>query len=113
MLSMIALQVDRSYMEGASQGASVAGEATVVAKPGYAVGGVNTRTGLLLDAFQLVFMKYENGRLGPRDTYPSGWLGNPRGGNLQNASGNGKIVAGIHGSTNKREINSLGLVVAE
>jgi hypothetical protein len=106
-------QVDRSYVDGASQGAAVAGEATVVAKPGYAVGGVNTRTGLLLDGFQLVFMKYEDGRLDPKDTYTSGWLGNPRGGNLKNVSGNGKIVAGIHGSTNKRQINSLGLVVAE
>jgi hypothetical protein len=106
-------QVDRSYVEGASQGASVAGEATVVAKPGYAVGGVNTRTGLLLDAFQLVFMKYEKGRLNPKDSYTSDWLGNPRGGNLKNVSGNGKIVAGVFGTTNKREINSLGLVVAE
>ena len=106
-------QVDRSYVEGASQGAPVAGEATVVAKPGYAVGGVNTRTGLLLDAFQLVFMKYENGRLDPKESYTSGWLGNPRGGNLKNVSGNGKIVAGVFGLTNKREINSLGLVVAE
>ena len=106
-------QLDRSYVEGASQGAPVAGEASVVAKPGYAVGGVNTRTGLLLDAFQLVFMKYENGRLDPKDSYASGWLGNPRGGNLKNVSGNGKIVAGVFGTTNKREINSLGLVVAE
>ncbi len=68
-------QVDRSYVEGASQGAPVAGEATVVAKPGYAVGGVNTRTGLLLDAFQLVFIEMMKGRLDPKDSYTSGWLG--------------------------------------
>jgi hypothetical protein len=106
-------QVDQQYVEGARQGAPVDGEATVVAKPGYAVGGVNTRTGLLLDAFQLVFMKFKNGRLDTKDSYASAWLGNPRGGNLKNVSGGGKIVAGIHGTTNQREVNSLGLVVAE
>jgi hypothetical protein len=106
-------QVDRSYVDGERQGAPIEGETTVVAKPGYAVGGVNTRTGLLLDAFQLVFMKYNNGRLDRGDSYTSGWLGDPRGGNLKNVSANGKVVVGIHGSTNNREINSLGLVVAQ
>jgi hypothetical protein len=106
-------QVDRAYVEGDRLGAPVEGEATVVAKPGYAVGAVNTRTGLVLDAFQLVFMKYKDGRLDARDTYTSAWLGNPRGGNLKNVSGGGKIVAGLHGTTSQREVNSLGLVVAE
>ena len=85
---------------GTRQGAPIDGEATVVAKPGYAVGGVNARIGLLVDAFQLVFMKYKNGRLDPKDSYLSAWLGDPSGGNLKNISGGGKIVAGVHGVTN-------------
>ncbi len=106
-------QAASAYVEGERRGAPVDGETTIVAKPGYAVGGVNARIGLLVDAFQLVFMKYKNGKLDPKDTYVSAWIGDPRGGNLKNVSGNGKIVAGIHGVTNQREVNSLGLVVAE
>ena len=77
------------------------------------MGAVNTRAGLLLDAFQLVFMKFENGKLDAGDSYTSAWLGDPKGGNLKNVSGNGKIVAGFHGVANQREVNSLGLVVAD
>jgi hypothetical protein len=106
-------QAGASYVKGTRHGAPVEGEITVVAKPGYAVGGVNTRAGLLLDAVQLVFMKYQDGHLDPNDSYASAWLGDPTGGNLKNVSGEGKIIAGFHGVTNQREVNSLGLVVAD
>ena len=85
----------------------------VVARPGYAVGAINTRTGLLLDAFQLVFMKLKNGRLDPDDSYMTNWLGDPRGGGPRDALGAGKLVIGIHGRSNGREINGLGLLVVE
>ena len=81
--------------------------------PGYAVGAINTHTGLLLDAFQFVFMRFENGKLDPNDCYSSSWLGDPRGGNPASASGGGKIVVGVHGRSNGREINALGLVFTE
>jgi hypothetical protein len=58
-------------------------------------------------------MKYKNGRLDTKDSYTSGWLGNPKGGNPRSVSGNGKIVAGFHGTASTRELSSLGLVVAE
>jgi hypothetical protein len=85
----------------------------VVARPGFAVGAINTHTGLLLDSFQVVFMRFKNGRLDARDSYTTDWLGDPRGGGAGTATGQGKLVVGIHGRSNCREVNALGLLVAE
>jgi hypothetical protein len=106
-------QTGTSFVQAPRRGAQVALADTVLAQPGYAVGGINTRTGLLLDAFQLVFMKVKGSRLDPNDSYASDWFGDPRGGNPAAVTGGGKFVAGIVGLTNGREINALGLVVAE
>jgi len=106
-------QTAGSYVEGKPYGRDIPVSVTVVARPGYAVGAINTRTGLLLDAFQLVFMRFKDGKLDPSDNYLSSWLGDPRGGGSATVSGEGKFVIGVHGRSNGREINALGLVVAE
>ncbi|MHC5541611.1 hypothetical protein ACYOEI_25600, partial [Singulisphaera rosea] len=106
-------QLGHAYSEGNRHGAPLDTSVTLVARPGFAVGAINTRTGLLLDALQVVFMKFKDGRLDPADSYLSPWLGDPRGGNLASVSGDGKLVSGIHGRSNGREINALGLVVHE
>jgi hypothetical protein len=106
-------QAGSRYVGGRRYGKDVPPSITVVAKPGYAVGAINTRTGLFLDAFQLVFMKYDDGQLDPNDSYSSNWLGDPRGGGDGKASGDGNLVVGIHGRTSGREVDMLGLVVAE
>ena len=103
-----------AYVDGKQLGASIAPSVTVVARPGYAIGAINTRTGLLVDAFQIVFMRFKAaGRLDTADSYTSEWLGDARGGNPATASGGGKLVVGVHGRSNGREVNALGLVVAE
>jgi hypothetical protein len=104
-------QVDQAYVVGARAGMEMEPTATVVARPGYAVGAIHVRAGMLLDAFQLVFMRVRDGRLDAADAYQSEWLGDPRGGNLGEVSGSGRPVVGLHGKTNGREINALGLVV--
>jgi hypothetical protein len=106
-------QGKRSLINGRRHGRNIPTMVRVVARPGYAVGAINTRTGLLLDAFQLVFMKLKNGRLDPDDSYTSNWLGDPRGGGSGSASSDGRPVIGIHGRTNGREVNMLGLVVTD
>jgi hypothetical protein len=58
-------------------------------------------------------MKYQDGKLDPSDSYTSDWLGDPRGGGDRSASSDGKPVVGIHGRSNGREVNMLGLVLAE
>jgi hypothetical protein len=42
-------------------------ETMVVAKPGYAVGALRTRTGLTVDSFEIVFMRIKGERLDPND----------------------------------------------
>jgi hypothetical protein len=106
-------QEGRSYRQGDHVGATLPMVGTVVARPGYAVGAINTRTGLLLDAVQLVFMRIKGGRLDPSDSYESSWLGDPRGGGSGIVSGYGKLVVGMHGITTRREVNALGLVISD
>jgi hypothetical protein len=102
-----------TYQEGESKGAPIPGETTVMARPGYAIGGVRVRSELMVDAIQVVFMKYKDGRLNPSDSYGSAWLGDPRVGNLKYVTGEGKVVVGIRGATDGRALNALGLVAAE
>jgi hypothetical protein len=106
-------QDGNAYIEGQRSGRDIPPSMMLVARPGYAVGAINTRTGLTVDAFQVVFMRFKEGQLDPGDSYTSDWLGDPRGGGPANATGGGKLVVGIHGRSNGREINALGLLVAE
>jgi hypothetical protein len=106
-------QVGNRYIPGKRHGKPVRPAQTVVAKPGYAVGAIHTRTGLTVDAFQVEFMRFKDGQLDPDDSYMTNWLGDPRGGSPRYCSGEGKLIVGIHGRSNGREINALGLLVAE
>jgi hypothetical protein len=106
-------QSGETYQEGESKGAPIPGTTTVMARPGYAISGVRVRSELIVDAIQVVFMKYKDGRLVPTDSYGSAWLGDPRVGNLKYVTGEGKPVVGIHGATDGRALNALGLVVTE
>ena len=106
-------QVGSSYVEGQIFGANVPTSVTVVAKPGYAIGAINVHAGLLVDSFQIVFAKFKNGKFEPRDNYRSDWIGDSRGGGSKSASGEGRPIIGIHGRSNGREINALGLLVFE
>ncbi|RUL82930.1 hypothetical protein [Tautonia sociabilis] len=91
----------------------IIGAGAAVARPGYAVGAIETKAGLLLDAFRFVFMRIDGDGLDPADWYRSDWLGDPGGGGPGAVSGDGKLVIGLIGLSNGREINALGLVVAE
>lgn len=82
------------YEEKAHQGA---GYTRVLAKPGYAVGAVNVRTKKYVNAIQLVFMKLTpNGRLDPKDSYTSAWLGQEKVGTKETKlGGDGRLVIGV------------------
>jgi hypothetical protein len=107
-------QVGSAYSEGTQFGKDdPRAVVTVVARPGYAVGAINTHSGMMVDAFQVVFMRFKDGQLDPGDSYTTDWLGDSRGGGPGSATGEGKLVVGIHGRTNGRVIFGLGLLVAE
>jgi hypothetical protein len=107
-------QAGKNYIEGKRIGLNdPVSSVTVVGRPGYAVGAINTHAGLWLDSFQIVFMRFKDGQLDPEDSYTTDWLANSRGGSPGSASGEGKLVVGVHGRSNDRVVNSLGLLVAE
>ncbi len=106
-------QEGQTYVDGSPFGKEIPMEMTILARPGYAIGGIHTRTGLTVDAFRVIFMRFHNGRLDPGDAYMSDWLGDPRGGSPKTILSAAKPVIGIHGRTNGREINMLGLLAAE
>jgi hypothetical protein len=83
----------------------------IVAKPGYAVGAVRMHAGLIIDGFDAVFMRVENGRLDPQDTEISPWAGDPIGGNPRKVATDGRVAVGVNLIVNDRDIETLGLVV--
>ncbi len=99
----------KSYYQGRIYGEMVGPVATVVARPGYAVGGLVTHTGLTLDGFGIVFMKVNGEQLDVGDSYNSPWIGDRKGGSPANVNTNGSIIVGIHGRSGK-EVNGLSLI---
>jgi hypothetical protein len=79
----------------------------VVARPGYAVGAVKARAGLVLNAVQLVFYRIDGERLDPTDRYDSPWVGSD-GGGMNELDGRGDPITGIFG-TWEEDLLSIGL----
>ena len=98
----------KNYYAGRIYGAPGGPVTTVVARPGYAVGGLVTHTGLTVDGFGIVFMKVDGDRLDPDDTYNSPWIGDRKGGSPGEVTTKGGLVVGLQGRA-KNEVNALGL----
>ena len=105
-------RVKNKQVNGKRWGGLLGKETTEVAKPGFAVGAINTHTGLTVDGFEMVFMKIDGDRLDPEDSYKSPWLGDERGGSPRDVSSEGKIPVGLQGRAGK-EVCGLGLIVEE
>src|ERR1043166_4810820 len=97
---------------GAWIGKPPANPITTKARPGYIVGAVDLRTGLLMDGFALRFVRLEDGHLDVVDNYQGEWIGG-QGGNPGTIGGSGVLTVGIYGRTDHEGIPcSLGLVAA-
>jgi hypothetical protein len=103
-------RVGEKLVNGERRGGLLGKETTTVAKPGYAVGAINTHTGLTVDGFEMVFMKIDGDRLDSSDSYTSPWLGDEKGGSPRDVSSDGKIPVGLQGRAGK-EVYALGLIV--
>jgi hypothetical protein len=89
------------------------GPAQVLAKEGYAVGGLALDTSDLVHAVRVVFVRQKpDGSLDPADTYTSDWLGAPAGNPPQTLTSGQSPILGIHGRKGA-VIDALGLVVGE
>jgi hypothetical protein len=82
----------------------------VVARTGYAVGGITIRSGLNINGFELTFMRISGRALDPEQSYTSDWVGDRTGGGERSLSGDGAAVVGVHGSQDVEHISSLGLI---
>jgi hypothetical protein len=89
-----------SQTEGNWHGPGEGTSETIVARPGYAVGALTVRTGLVLNGIQVTFMRVdgEGKRLSEADRYDTDWYGASGGaGRTYTSSGNGKSIVGIQG----------------
>lgn len=100
-------QVGTGYAIGARQGKEGGEEQEVIARPGYAVGAINARAGLVLNAVQLVFYRVNQQRLDPNDQYASDWIG-CEGGGPSTLDGKGGPITGIFG-TWQDDLVSIGI----
>jgi len=98
------------------QEALTAPGADVLAKPGYAVGGLvvnhNPATKEVL-AVQVIFMRMENGRLSTADQYRSDWIADASGGASETVLGaSGELVLGLFG---RQGVNTaaIGLILED
>jgi hypothetical protein len=83
----------------------------VVAKPGYAVGGIisgGAEGAARGKAFKVVFMRIAGTGLDTADTYQSPWLGEKGGGEVK-MGGDGSYVVGIQGRS-ASDIDAFGLI---
>lgn len=99
---------NRHYV-GRIHGQVVGPVTMVVARPGYAIGGLVTHTGLTVDGFGIVFMKVDGDRLNPGDTYNSQWIGDVKGGSPGQVMSDGTMIVGLQGRSGN-EVFALGLI---
>ena len=98
----------RVLYEGTLHGDPVGETTTIVAKDGYGVGKLATRTGASLDGFRMTFMKLHGGGLDSSDSYDSPWLGDEQGGRPSEVASPGPLVVGLQGRSDN-EVFALGL----
>ena len=82
------------------------------ARPGYAVAGLNVRTGLNIDGLSLTYMRIEGTRLAPRWVETSEWVGDRDGGSPSEIVGDGSPIVGVFGKRDPEQIKSVGVYFA-
>ncbi len=83
---------------------------SVVAKDGYAVGGLVVEAGGDVGGVQPILMRLRPaGKLDPADRYQGPWLGQPSGKRARTIDGSGAKVIGIHGR-GAAVLDAVGLV---
>ena len=84
-----------------------------MAREGYVVGGINVDADTDVHAFQVIFMRYKDGKIDTTDQYSSDWIGSPTGNATKQLAGDGKFVVGVASRKKNFFLVALGLMVAE
>ena len=86
-------------------------EQNVMARDGYAVGGIVTGRDQFFRGFQIIFMRYDGAALHPDDQYTSDWCGAPVRSNPIQLAGHGERVIGVFGRQGLNR-DAFGLLLA-
>jgi hypothetical protein len=97
-------------MPGEARGTKFDNVVTLKAKAGYAVGGISAKHGGNFDGMSISFMKIVEGKLDPKDSYESEYVGSDEKKTLTKIGGEGTIVVGIVGKSNDKDMTALGLL---
>jgi len=98
-------EIEKGAVHGLQNGRPI----SVLAKPGYAVGGLLVRTGHRVDGFAIVFMRVDQDRLVPADSYVGPWQGGQGGGGHRLLGGAGLNIVGISGRKGC-DVDAIGLI---
>lgn len=82
----------------------------VMAKEGYAVGGINVIADKFVRGVQVIFMKLDGDRLNPEDKYSSDWIGAETSESTATLTNDGKMVIGVFGGKGA-VMDSIGLIL--
>jgi hypothetical protein len=77
-------------------GPAAATPIVIKAKPGYVVGALHLRSGVVFDALAVTFVRFDKGRMVATDTYASEWVGG-KGGNPGSIGNSGSLIVGVVG----------------
>jgi hypothetical protein len=92
-------QVEDKYQLGRLCGApGGAAQTEVLARPGYAIGKIECRAGLVNNAVRLTIFKVKDQGLDTDDSYTTEWLGSEGGGEMPPIGGRGEIIVGLAGT---------------
>lgn len=84
---------------------------SVVARDGYAMGGLEVDGTGRVTAVRVIFMPFKpDGKLDPKASYQSDWIGTPTGKPTKTLSGEGKLVLGFQGRR-ERLLEAVGLLL--
>jgi hypothetical protein len=96
---------------GEQRGTDLGSVVTLKAKPGYAVGAIAAKYGGGFDGMSVTFMKVgADGKLDPKDSYESDYVGTDEKKNPTKLGGGGTPVIGIVGKTNDKDMTGMGLL---
>ena len=92
-------QVGGEYRVGQQCGGGIAGieHLQLLGKPGYAIGKIEARIGLIMNAVRTHFYRVNGQKLDSADAYASDWVGGD-GGSLTALDGQGAPLVGVAGS---------------
>ncbi|HYW80892.1 MAG TPA: hypothetical protein VE890_15025, partial [Thermoguttaceae bacterium] len=105
-------QTDDGLVDGPQFGKSGSPNHSVLAKDGYAVGRIVAPLAPTADGMRVVFMRWTDGGLDPKDTYQSDWIGRAGSEPERSLGSDSAPVVGIHGAREVDTLAALGLIVS-